>query len=153
MTTISYHHDSKTIACDSRVSSGDVIESDTFEKWIHIENGDIMFLAGSLGDLEKFSQEFLPYKESEVYLNAVGYIVEKESNKVYRCGMHYDTKKFWKAPVNYSHASGSGMDHALTALDLGKTAKEALELAAKRDCKTGGKIHVYDIKRGEFVNE
>jgi hypothetical protein len=39
----------------------------------------------------------------------------------------------------------------LAALDFGKTAKEAVEYAMTRDVYSGGKVHVYDIDKGEFI--
>lgn len=39
-----------------------------------------------------------------------------------------------------SVALGSGQKHALTAMDMGMNAKEAVRMAIKRDCYSGGKI-------------
>lgn len=44
------------------------------------------------------------------------------------------------------HACGSGRDFALAALQLGKTAKESVELAALFDNNTGGPIETMDVK-------
>jgi len=41
---------------------------------------------------------------------------------------------------------------ALSAVDLGKTAKEAVEHAMARDLFSGGKVHVYDVISAEFIN-
>lgn len=38
------------------------------------------------------------------------------------------------------YAIGSGAVHAITAMDCGKTAAQAVQMAAKRDCNTGGKV-------------
>jgi len=43
------------------------------------------------------------------------------------------------------HAWGSGGIIALTAMDIGWSAKKALKLAMKKDCFTGGKIMVYKL--------
>lgn len=42
-------------------------------------------------------------------------------------------------------AIGSGRDFAITALDLGKSPREAVEMACKRDVWSGGEILVIDI--------
>lgn len=38
------------------------------------------------------------------------------------------------------YAIGSGAVHAITAMDCGKSAAQAVQMAAKRDCATGGRI-------------
>jgi len=43
-------------------------------------------------------------------------------------------------------AIGSGQDHALTAMDCGLSAKEAIKMAAKRDVNTGGRVRTFKIK-------
>jgi len=46
------------------------------------------------------------------------------------------------------HATGSGRDYALGALEMGATAKQAVEIAKKRCPYTGGKVVVK--KRGQL---
>lgn len=41
---------------------------------------------------------------------------------------------------------GSGYQFAIAALDLGKTAKEAVNYAKTRDIYTGGRVRVFDVK-------
>jgi hypothetical protein len=43
------------------------------------------------------------------------------------------------------HAVGSGRDFALSAMRLGRTAREAIELACEFDVFTGGPITVLDL--------
>lgn len=45
-------------------------------------------------------------------------------------------------------AIGSGRDFALAAMDMGASAKEAVEAAAKRDVYTGGTIRTLIIDKG-----
>jgi len=54
---------------------------------------------------------------------------------------------FWriKLEFNKTRAIGSGRDHALTAMDMGATAKEAVKWAMKRDTGTGGRIRTYKL--------
>lgn len=44
-------------------------------------------------------------------------------------------------PMSGPCTIGSGGDIALAALTLGKTAREAVELGIKLDCRSGGEIH------------
>lgn len=43
-------------------------------------------------------------------------------------------------------AIGSGMYYALTAMDCGCSAEEAVKMAAKRDVNTGGEIRIFKIQ-------
>ncbi len=47
--------------------------------------------------------------------------------------------------TNRIMALGSGEDHALTAMDMGATAKEAIKWAMKRDTGTGGRIRTFKL--------
>ena len=54
---------------------------------------------------------------------------------------------YHKAPVgNIPYAIGSGADHAFTAMDCGCSAKEAVQMAVKRDTCTGGRIRSFKLK-------
>jgi hypothetical protein len=48
-------------------------------------------------------------------------------------------------------AIGSGHKHAITALDLGCSAVEAIRMTIKRDACTGGIIRCFDTKTCKFV--
>ncbi len=54
---------------------------------------------------------------------------------------------FWKAPVSPKEPRtlGSGGCYALTAMDMGATAKEAVKMAMKRDTGTGGRVRTYKL--------
>ena len=41
---------------------------------------------------------------------------------------------------------GTGQDHALTAMDCGLSAKEAVKMAAKRDTGTNSRVSTYTIR-------
>lgn len=53
--------------------------------------------------------------------------------------------------MDHNQAVGSGGNWALSSLDHGKSAKEAVEYAITKDIYSGGKVHVYDIEKGEFI--
>ncbi|MNC73653.1 hypothetical protein D3C75_1248910 [compost metagenome] len=62
----------------------------------------------------------------------------------------YTEGKLWKSPLllDRPYAIGSGTDHAYTAFDMGATAYQAVEMAAKRDTGTGGNIRTLTVKAG-----
>lgn len=59
-----------------------------------------------------------------------------------------DDGRVWRSTVSDTDpiVIGSGADHAITAIDCGKTVREAVKMAAKRDVHTGGKIRVYRVR-------
>ena len=58
-----------------------------------------------------------------------------------------DDESFSKQKLDPSkpYATGSGQHHALTAMDMGATAKEAVKMAIMRDTNSGGRIRTYKI--------
>lgn len=56
------------------------------------------------------------------------------------------TESVWTKITRPYHAIGSGRDFALAAMRLGKSAREAVEIAAEFDIYTGGNIDVVDIE-------
>ena len=60
---------------------------------------------------------------------------------------HDDKTGPWKTRLSLSNpdAIGSGSPFALTAMDMGASAEEAVTMAAKRDSCTGGKIRTLRI--------
>ena len=58
---------------------------------------------------------------------------------------------FRSCALDFSLSIGSGEDYAISAIDLGKSAKKAVEYAMTRDSCSGGKVHVYDIVKGKFI--
>ena len=151
MTTIVYDHKHKQIACDSLACSNISIRSYESKKWIETDC-DVWFFAGTtahrdyvLGKLETTDDVGIDF---EVDLTGIRY--NKKTNQVY---MHYyhERTKMTVDKAMYSIAAGSGCDYATAALDLGYSALEAVECAAKRDLYTGGKVHVFCCETGKFV--
>lgn len=154
MTTIVYHEG--YIACDgmSRCQSSNQVLSADFQKWYDVGDWGIMFGAGGVADL--------------IYLAALlrdgesipdGFDLELEAILV-RNGEVFAVDIKGKTITPYplrrrNECLGSGQQFAFAALDLipNCTARQAVEYASTRDCGTGGKITVYDVKKGEFVDE
>jgi len=137
MTTIAYDYRNKTIAWDSRrVSSDHIIINDNESK--HVEKEGIQFwFNGIIGDCELLiSAYFTGCAEKELDCNVLAY----DSGVVYLCGTNEDGSIF-KDTVSSNYAIGSGRKFALAAMDLGKSAKDAVEYVKTRDIFTGGKVH------------
>lgn len=146
MTTIAYHHDSRTIAVDGRMSSGSSIVSDNYKKWY--KNGDLLyFMAGDSSEIPLFIAEFNWGEESKANYGCRGFLVEN--------GEAFEVEQnagiFTKVKLFCNDAVGSGGCYAISAMDFGKDAKGAVEYAATRDLYTGGSPFVYDIAKAEFI--
>lgn len=147
MTTIVYDHKNKQIAIDSRVTAGNMICDENAEKFIKNISAT-WFLCGTVADYEQLI-ELSHNEKPEVQPDAYAIMVNHKGvwlvcfNGDYCC----------HSPLSHSRAIGSGADFALSALDHGKTAKEAIEYAMTRDTGTGGKVHVFDVEKMEFINE
>lgn len=136
MTTIVYHHESRAIAFDSRLTRGGTIVSDEFNKLK--TKGDVKFIFSGLeADIQKLVSE---YPACTTKLECSGIIIE--DGKVYHAAFEPEFKMlelFW------SESWGSGQDHALTAIDLGCSATDSIEYAKKRDTGTGGKVNTINL--------
>lgn len=149
MTTLAYSRKENIIAVDGRLGRGGTISTDTHKKWTKKE-GKVYFYAGGLADAlrlielvssgcDEIEDENLydcqlilaEIPPKDIYVNEAGYI---------EC-----------IPIDEEfYTIGSGGDHALSALDLGMTAKQAIQHAMTRDMNTGGKISQYDLTKGKF---
>ncbi len=145
MTTIVYDHKNKQIACDSRLTGGNLIVSDGYIKFKENERG-MWFFTGSKSDEEQLMS--LNHNDNpNVKPDASAFLVKDG-----KCFLVTFNGDYCSISENeYNHSIGSGGDFALSAIDLNKTAKEAVEYAKTRDTGTGGKVHVYDIEKGEFL--
>lgn len=135
MTTIAYHHERKEIAYDGRTTRGDTIMSDASEK-MEERNGVKFFLTGSTCDYDLLISMYFGEK-SELVPEANALVID--GGVVYLIGCQSDGG-FWKCKSYCNDAIGSGWQFALSAMDFGRSAKEAVEYAATRDCCTGGTI-------------
>lgn len=145
MTTIVYDHKNGLIAIDSRCTVGGNIISDEYDKTIMKKNGDMWFITGEVTTCERLSKLEGGDKIPE------GVIV---GSYLLRGGIFHVTGSYKDyltlMPLKNNDTAGSGCEFALAALDFGKTAKEAVEYAMTRDCYTGGKVRVFDLKGNEL---
>jgi 20S proteasome alpha/beta subunit len=140
MTTIAYKNN--VIAYDSRMTQGDRIVDDDAEKCIE-RDGHYFFLAGSVSDADDFVDMFFGGESRED--GSVGFILDPDGN-LWQGGVDPDDG-FWRVrrDLKKTWVVGSGGDHAITAMDLGASAEKAVEMAMKRDVRTGGKVRCHDI--------
>lgn len=135
MTTIAYHHDTRTIAYDGRISRGDTIITDTATK-MTTKGGVRFFISGAIADDALFIDLYFGAK-SDVVPDAIAFVVD--AGTVYRVGFETDGT-LWKYPVQHNDAIGSGWVWAIAAMDFGQNARVAVSYAASRDIYTGGSI-------------
>ena len=145
MTTIVYDHRTKTIAADSRAMAGFRIDTDSYDKAVFTENG-VWFIAGSYGEIDSFIKSFT---SNEAGCDYNIYAFYAESGAAYHC--IYSGGKACKTKLKFSDAIGSGSEYALTAIDYGADAKTAVEMAAKRDSRTGGAVRVFSLEKMDFL--
>lgn len=146
MTTIVYCHESKKIAIDSRSTVGITIESDRAEKFRRIGD-EVWFFCGATADIDKLIK--IHNEEMPAFNVGCSAMVANKDGVFIRM---YDQDKSRYMPYKLidSWTMGSGADHALTALDMGASAKKAVQMAMLRDTCTGGKIWVLDCIALEF---
>ena len=138
MTTIAYNHKRKEIAVDGRLTAPcGVITNDKYIKVI-AENGNHWFLAGSISDHQLLIDIHNGEKSVNYELDAYALRVDKDGN-VDLCA-NIDNGAPTIEPITYNYAIGTGYQFALAAMDFGRSAKEAVQYAAKRDSNTGGAI-------------
>lgn len=141
MTTIAYSHKSKLVAVDSRsVISGTY--NDKSNK-IHHTSAATFILCGSVCDFDYFINNFeaLALVKLDAELDACGIMI-KDGKGYYVFAFD---GAFNQEPLTADICLGSGGHFAQSALDFGKTAKEAVKFAATRCIYTGGKVKVCKI--------
>ena len=123
---------------------GDTIVSDDYDK--HEESKGVhFFLTGSTCEHKKLIAAYEGEKlESENSGTALVLDKGELYLAIFNKGEHISV---CPEDRNRIIALGSGEDHALTAMDMGATAKEAVKWAMKRDCGTGGRIRTFKIKK------
>ena len=142
MTTIAYHHNSKTIAWDSRTTNNGTIISDNTQKKKVTDVGIFIF-TGVTADQERYIDFYRGNNKQEFIPECNAYLVE--SGDLFYTGITKEGE-FWKERMDCDHASGSGCKFALSAMKLGLSAKDAVSHAKTLDCYTGGKVRVMRLE-------
>lgn len=146
MTTIAF--DGRYIACDSRISQDSRIVDDSCKKYIDTE-GWVFFMAGNIAIQKDFVNCFLSggVFDKKGHVGSLGF--SKKDSKVY--DFNHSEGQFDLCEIYHKEALGSGMLHAISAMDFGKSAVEAVMHAATRDMYTGGIIRCFDTHTGKFI--
>ncbi len=142
MTTIAYKDG--YIACDSRVTQGDMVFDDNATKKVDID-GVTFFFSGCVSDRAVLTGAYFGTgpKDGLGKITPCAFVLD--SGKLFQCSI--DDGEFWSMELDAGKyfVIGSGGRHAITAMDMGATAREAVKWAAKRDVGTGGKIRAYKV--------
>ncbi|MBD9573742.1 proteasome subunit beta [Pseudomonas sp. PDM23] len=142
MTTIAYRDG--VIAYDSLVTAGGTVIYDDFDKKRE-RNGVLFFGSGSTADIDLLiSAYFGEIPGFDMDARALVLREDKLSLISFADGRVYESEVLPDRP----YAIGSGSDHAYTAFDMGASARQAVELAAKRDTCTGGLIRTFTLPQG-----
>lgn len=140
MTTIAYDHANKLIATDGRISCGGVICTENAEKRV-LKNEVAFYFCGKVCDESLFIDGYFGEKLTTVPECRA---IVVDDGLVYTCAFNQECI-LERCPLPFSDAIGSGREFAISAMDFGKNAEEAVEYACTRDLYSGGKIIVYEI--------
>lgn len=143
MTTIAYKDG--VIAYDSQITSGNTITYDDYQK-CHEVKGVRFFMCGKTCDYAALQDAYFGAAVTKE-VDASAIVADSDGLWCVGAGVQ---EGFWKSPIMLDsiYAIGSGADHAITAMDMGDTAYQAVQMAAKRDTGTGGTIHTVIIGAG-----
>jgi hypothetical protein len=150
MTTIVINELEKKIYCDGRCVSGNVIESDHYQKWFCDKDGQPWFYSGTVCDAKKLFDHFIGGGEQKDWAAFDSNIYGMKGQDLVRVGVYQGN--LWVEPLGGSAylCYGSGGNFALAAIDHGKSPIDAIEYAKTRDPFTGGKISCYDYVKKEW---
>jgi len=139
MTTAVYIPSEGLIAYDSRLTEGDSLLTDDFEKLSRF--GDIRIIAaGTLGDDIKIAQAFIG--ESD-YTNDFAALIIHEDDvyAFYRS----EEKGLQSFKLTFPYAVGTGEKYAQAGIKMGLNAVQCVELASKCDVNTGGRVRTLSV--------
>lgn len=147
MTTVVYHKESNTLAVDSRATVNDMIVDDECNK-AYVHEGILFVVAGSVADIPAFIDAYLRGTPGLFECVALAMM----DGQCFLLSSTSPDKPIGACPLDHNLAIGSGDAFAMTAMDCGKTAVEAVEFAKKRDCFSGGEVHSWTfVDNGDLV--
>lgn len=140
MTTIAYRDN--IIAYDSLCTAGSTIVEHNYNKKLVIA-GVVFIFCGTVADVERACLAYFDDEEDVPDLDAE--YLAWDGTRLFRCSIHGG--RLYKTPESLKGylALGSSADHALTAMDCGLSAKEAVKKAAYRDVNTGGRVRTFKL--------
>ena len=147
MTTIVYDHKNKQIAIDSREVAGDEIKSDKAIKW-KVVDGTTYFMSGCVSDYPAFfALDKVRGVKPDVDIHCSSIFIRKGA--AFKCA--FSDTGYWELELSSNDSIGSGGVYAISALDFGKSAREAVDYAKTRDVNTGGKTVVFSLDKNKFI--
>lgn len=157
MTTVAY--DGRYIACDSQETAGSTITQCV--KFEVVNEDFVAFSSGTASACLKAVDYLKRSLNSTCENGTISFpndmFKEDESFAVWLVNLHNSVVcEFTKDGMTSKRlmcqdAMGSGRDIAITAMYLGKNAREAINVASALDCYTGGPVHVFDTVGGCFL--
>lgn len=151
MTVVAYNHKDGELAVDGRTSRGNQIACDKSIKYVKTELGTYVF-CGFPGEYDDFISEFEGGARPSIAYESHCLLISKGAvHHISQLKDGEDAPIFYKMPIDFDYAIGSGMSYATAAMDFGKSAKEAVEYTINRDSSCGGKISVFDVKTGKMI--
>ncbi|MGO2457046.1 hypothetical protein [Vibrio casei] len=141
MTTIIYNAKENEIGVDSRMTCGDTILDDSYQKSKKV-SGVLFFCTGNAGDFDLAIENYFSEHPTEIIPDCTLLVADKGSVKE----LSFDgSGNRFITDVMTSYGYGSGGLWALAALDHGKSTREAVKYAISRDCFSGGKVKVIKL--------
>ena len=160
MTTIVYHHASRTIAADGRETDHNgFICCDHVTKIYHTPSGDVIAAAGPSSAIEYAVKHWedrdlfesntdllgLLMNSDSHHMAAIVYLKEFDAFYEYHLTVEEDDDmpnpvNVYLIEINYSYSVGSGAPFAIAAMDFSRDAVGAVAYAMQRDSNTGGRI-------------
>ena len=151
MTTIVYHHATRTIATDGRACLPDgMIINDEENKLFVCGSGDVIAASGDVPLIEQvtglwdegFGDEDLAGCQG-MSMAAIIYFADQDKFVSYNIHTHNGEAQQAQWDLAYNYAVGSGDYFALAAMDMGEDAKNAVAYAMTRDSGSGGTIGLF----------
>jgi len=140
MTTIAT--DGISMAGDGRISEGDMISREDYEKVRRLKDGRIVGFTGNAYNWDAYAAWLEDGGDVPKVEDQFGCIVLTPEGQVLTYDEH--GRSFLESAP---YAGGSGGRFALAAMDLGCSPEEAVQLAIKRDLFSGGKVTVISRPR------
>jgi ATP-dependent protease HslVU (ClpYQ) peptidase subunit len=139
MTTLAYRDGE--LATDSRITSGDMIISDTRKKVHRLRDGSILAWSGSVQQAELLLRAMRKTGTKIPKLDDISALHLRTDGTLWE----YEGEAWVKQDPGY-YATGSGSAYAFAAMDAGASAKEAVRIAIKRDAASGGRVQSLKLK-------
>lgn len=143
MTTIAW--DGDILAVDSQITEGDtIVDNDCQKIWKEVAGFKAVTACGdwaSIQDLILLVQDAAPKDllKTRAGFSEITLVGLAKNGRLFQ--YHWNPKgEVYQCEVRYPSAWGSGYAYALSALDFGKTSREAVKYASTRDLYTNNNI-------------